>query len=172
VLRDTLLRRVGDTCAITGSCPRELLESAHFVPFPSGNVNSPDNAMLLRSDLHTLWDLNLIGIEPTTRCIHIAPRLLETIYEKLAGHSLGLPRQPSAPLLEGLRERWRMFQAAHPSAVRKPRSDEPAGESSAEASAEAEVREESTPERLRPNIETESIAISRFTSQEPAETGN
>ena len=69
----------------TGSCIRDLLEVAYVRPFPTGGADSPRTALLMRSDVHTLWDLNLIGVEPTTRRVYIAKRLGGTVYEELAG---------------------------------------------------------------------------------------
>lgn len=108
-LRYALLQAYGNNCAITGACPKDLLEVAHIAPFPAGDVNSVENAMLLRTDLHTLWDLNLIGVDPQDMSIHVARRLRGSIYENLCGRKIvqrrnGLQLNPGA-----LRDRWEMF---------------------------------------------------------------
>lgn len=110
-LRHHLRKVYSDQCAITGSCPPDLLEVAYIVPFPTGSVHSPENAILLRSDLHTLWDLNQIGIDPKTMRIVVSPRLAESKYGKLAGRAL-LERADKSKLdRKVLTERWQAFNA-------------------------------------------------------------
>jgi hypothetical protein len=115
-LREKLCRACGERCAMTGSCVKDLLEVAYVIPFPSGDVHALENAMLLRSDIHTLWDLNLIGVEPQSQKIYVSSRLSGTSYEKLAGRTLLSRLDGSSLSGEALRERWRLFANAHPKA--------------------------------------------------------
>jgi hypothetical protein len=112
-LRDQLLRRYGDKCAFSGGCPQDLLEVAYLVPYPTGDVHAPENAILLRSDLHTLWDLNLLGVDPSTLRVALAPNLSGSPYEKLAGRALTSRADGSHLSREGLAERWQRFSSAH-----------------------------------------------------------
>ena len=135
-LRDQLLRRYGDKCTFSGACPRDLLEVAYLVPFPGGDVHAPENAMLLRTDLHTLWDLNLVGIDPSTMQISLAPRLSGTPYERLGGRPLTSRTDGAHLNREALTERWRMFASVHVTSgrdavarpARKPEVREPSPE--------------------------------------------
>lgn len=137
-LRATLLKTQGERCAFTGSCPRDLLEVAYVVSFPEGDVHAVDNALLLRSDIHTLWDLNLLGVEPDTLTIHVAPQLEGTSYEKLARRpALGRGDRP-APARSGLEERWKLFTAAHPDWDR-PRAVRPSTPATPPAAAPASI---------------------------------
>lgn len=62
--RDKLLNLYNRTCVVT-DCPIEdLLEAAHLVEHSKTTNYKPDNGLLLRCDIHTMFDLNLIGIEP------------------------------------------------------------------------------------------------------------
>ncbi|MEE8154808.1 MAG: HNH endonuclease signature motif containing protein [Phycisphaerales bacterium] len=108
-LRYALLKAYGNHCAITGACPKDLLEVAYIAPFPKGDVNSVENAMLLRSDIHTLWDLNLIGVDPQDLSIHVAKRLRGSTYENLCGRTIVQRRNGSQLNQEVLRERWEIF---------------------------------------------------------------
>jgi hypothetical protein len=128
-LRDALLRVYGERCAISGDCVRDLLEAAYLAPFPDGDVHAPSNAMLMRADLHTLWDLNMIGVEPGTMQVFVAPRLMETPYGRLAGRTAlaGLPQVKVSKT--ALRERWRMYSSAH-----RQKADDAEANSSPEAS--------------------------------------
>jgi hypothetical protein len=62
--RDTLRKRHGDRCLVTSCTVLAVLEAAHISPFRGERDNHPDNGLLLRADIHTLFDLNLLGIEP------------------------------------------------------------------------------------------------------------
>lgn len=62
--RDILRERYGDRCLVTGCEVLAVLEAAHIKPYQGEADNHPENGLLLRSDIHTLFDLDLIGIEP------------------------------------------------------------------------------------------------------------
>jgi putative restriction endonuclease len=62
--RDALRRRYGGRCAVTGCTVLDLLEAAHIKPYRGDRDNNPQNGLLLRADIHTLFDLDLLGIEP------------------------------------------------------------------------------------------------------------
>jgi hypothetical protein len=111
---------------VTGSPVTDLLEAAYLVPYPTGDVHDPSNAVLVRSDIHTLLDLNLLGVEPKTLKLHIAPSLEGTTYAQLAGRSLNKRLDGSAIDREVLEERWRMFRLAHPELEQRARRDESA----------------------------------------------
>lgn len=118
-LRRELRCAYDDRCAVSGTRLRDVLEVAYVLPYPTDDDHDLRRTILLRADLHTLWDLNLIGIEASTHRIHVAPRLVGTTYERLAGRTL-LGRTDGSRLdAEALRERWRLFTSAHPRALRE-----------------------------------------------------
>jgi putative restriction endonuclease len=49
-------------CAVTGERVLPVLEAAHIRPFNEGGLNQIDNGLLLRSDLHTLFDRGYITV--------------------------------------------------------------------------------------------------------------
>ncbi len=63
-------------CAMTGEKTRPVLQAAHIKPFTESGPNRVDNGLLLRSDLHILFDRGHITI---TRDHHIevSPRIKE-----------------------------------------------------------------------------------------------
>jgi|LakMenE01Jun11ns_1017448.scaffolds.fasta_scaffold9918650_2 uncharacterized protein YjbI with pentapeptide repeats len=70
--RRELLKRYDYRCAITGCRIIGVLEAAHVIPYSvSQQENNPENGILLRADLHTLFDLNIIVIHPTSKKIEI-----------------------------------------------------------------------------------------------------
>lgn len=89
--RKALLQAYGEACAITGCNLTAALEAAHIHPYKGDHTNVVSNGLLLRTDIHTLFDLGLIAIESDTMLVRVSPKLEGTDYEKLNGSLL---RQP------------------------------------------------------------------------------
>lgn len=56
-------------CAITGDKIRPVLQAAHIKPLPSGGEHRLDNGLLLRSDVHTLFDQGYLGLDGRHRLL-------------------------------------------------------------------------------------------------------
>ena len=63
-------------CAITGERTLPVLDAAHIKPYSRSGPNRVSNGLLLRSDLHTLFDLGYITIDREYR-IEISRRIRE-----------------------------------------------------------------------------------------------
>lgn len=103
--RDRLIRRYGARCVASGCELMDIVEAAHVDPFRGENDHHPENGLLLRADLHTLFDLNLMGIDPEELTLRFHPRIKDDSYRCLEGSSLrfsGLARPASAPI----KRRW------------------------------------------------------------------
>ena len=61
-------------CAITGERTMPVLQAAHIKPFSKEGPNAVTNGLLLRSDVHTLFDNGYITVTPQYR-IHVSRRL-------------------------------------------------------------------------------------------------
>ena len=61
--RDMLLQNYEGKCCITGCEVTEALEAAHIIPHGKEANYDLSNGLLLRADIHTLYDLNLFGID-------------------------------------------------------------------------------------------------------------
>jgi hypothetical protein len=83
--RDAIIARDGGRCVVTGSHVRAVLEAAHLIPYASGHSerDNPSNGILLRADIHLLFDRYLMTINPDTMSIVISPRLQNTGYAGL-----------------------------------------------------------------------------------------
>jgi hypothetical protein len=108
--REDLLKAYDSKCAITGCDAQEALEAAHIIPYRETENNHLSNGLLLRADLHTLFDLNLIAIDPyedsNKRKVRIAPSLRNTEYKELEGRPLREPNNEAyLPKKEFLEER-------------------------------------------------------------------
>lgn len=51
-------------CAISGEKTLPVLQAAHIKPFSQEGLNAVTNGLLLRSDLHTLFDLGFLTVTP------------------------------------------------------------------------------------------------------------
>lgn len=106
--RKKLLRRYPARCMISASGVFEVIEAAHIQPYRQPEDNHVENGLLLRSDLHTLFDANLIGIDPATLRVRIHPSLQGTEYWAFDGHELTFgARRPSEA---ALRIRWKSYE--------------------------------------------------------------
>lgn len=84
--RNTLIKYYRGRCAISGCEVTGVLEAAHVEPHSLSKNNHHNNGILLRADLHTLFDLNLIVIHPESKKIEIKPILLSSDdYKKFNG---------------------------------------------------------------------------------------
>ena len=54
----------GRACAVTGEHSEPALEAAHIKPYRQGGQHSVDNGLLLRSDLHRLYDRGYVTVTP------------------------------------------------------------------------------------------------------------
>ncbi len=107
--RRHLLRAYKSRCAITGCDVEAVLEAAHIVPYKKGTkTDHPCNGLLLRADLHTLFDLGLMAVNVKTMKPVISPSLKGSAYESFSRKRIRLPKQPgSRPSLPALEKHCR-----------------------------------------------------------------
>jgi putative restriction endonuclease len=93
--RQRLLEVYECRCAITACGEEEVLEAAHIVPYFGPASNNVSNGLLLRADIHTLFDLGLISVNPATMQVVVSPRVKDHRYRQLAGLTLRQPKTTS-----------------------------------------------------------------------------
>jgi hypothetical protein len=71
-----MLARYGEACAFTGPQPPGALEAAHLYLYSDNPEHDLKGGLLLRCDLHALFDRWLITIDPETWSIQVAPELM------------------------------------------------------------------------------------------------
>jgi len=99
--RRKLLRIYAGKCLLSDCNAEEALEAAHICPYRGTHTNHPENGLLLRSDLHTLFDLYLISIDASRKRLLLAPTLQRTCYAGLKGRKIRFPRNgPSIAALD------------------------------------------------------------------------
>ncbi len=74
--RDAMFDRFGTTCAITGTQPREVLDAAHLYSYADHGEHHVDGGLLLRADVHRMFDRLLVTIDPESWHSVVAPPLL------------------------------------------------------------------------------------------------
>lgn len=91
--RYTLLSAYEGQCSFSRTNVPEALEAAHIVPYRGQQTNHPANGLLLRADIHTLFDLGRIAVDADKMTVLVSPSLIQTDYETLAGQRLVLPKE-------------------------------------------------------------------------------
>jgi hypothetical protein len=86
--RKRLLVLYDGKCAITGEAVDEVVDAAHIVNHSQSGVNHSDNGILLRSDVHDLFDAGLLMVNPSDYSIIIDESLKETSYFQFNGNKL------------------------------------------------------------------------------------
>ncbi len=85
--RQALLHKRPKRCAITGTNELSVLEAAHIIPYAArfADRDKQENGLLLRSDIHKLFDAHLISINPETKEIEVSDRIESSDYLSLCG---------------------------------------------------------------------------------------
>jgi len=64
-------------CAISSERTLPVLQAAHIRPYAEGGPHELSNGLLLRSDLHTLFDQHYLTIEPNKKTLIVSRRIRE-----------------------------------------------------------------------------------------------
>jgi hypothetical protein len=110
VFRKKLLLAWNWQCAVTECLIVDLLEAAHIEPHRDGHNYQTCNGLLLRADIHTLFDLGLISIDENMQ-VHVDSKLAKSEYADLEGKFINkLPgRIEDRPVPEALKKHYKIF---------------------------------------------------------------
>jgi hypothetical protein len=86
----------------------DIVEAAHIWPYRGIEDHHPQNGVLLRADLHTLFDLNLMAIDPGALIVHFHPVALTAGYRSLENAPLKA-QTGELPSVTALQLRWQTF---------------------------------------------------------------
>jgi len=94
LLTDVYERR----CAMTGERTLPVLDAAHIKPYPVVQRHELPNGLLMRSDLHRLFDAGYLTVHPTERKVLVSSRIKEEFengrdYYALEGAPIREPRE-------------------------------------------------------------------------------
>jgi predicted restriction endonuclease len=80
------------------------LEAAHICSYNGPQTDEIHNALLLRSDLHKLFDAHLLTIDASSLKVRLSPSVINSSYAEYDGRPLILPTvanlRPSPDLLQ------------------------------------------------------------------------
>jgi hypothetical protein len=109
--REQLILAYGGRCAISGYDVPEVLQAAHIDPYRGKKSQVTSNGILLRADLHLLFDAHLLSVNPDTFALEISDRIDEPGYLRLVGQRLRTPDDPNAlPNGTLLEEHYKQFR--------------------------------------------------------------
>ena len=89
-------------CAVTGERTLPVLEAAHIRPYGAGGEHALGNGLLLRSDLHRLYDGGYVTVDPNEGRLLVSRRIREEFengrhYYALEGQKIAAPQKGFAP---------------------------------------------------------------------------
>ncbi|HWA38564.1 MAG TPA: HNH endonuclease signature motif containing protein [Burkholderiales bacterium] len=106
--RRALQKRYGGKCMVAGCALMDIVEAAHIWPYRGEKDNHLENGLLLRADLHTLFDLNLMGIDPDSLRVYFAEAARKAGYGAMHGAPV-LTQDGRRPSRDALAKRWKVF---------------------------------------------------------------
>lgn len=102
--RDQLLLAYEGACAVSGYSVEPALQAAHISSYRGPKSQTTSNGLLLRADIHLLYDAHLASVDPETMKFVIAPKIGDSAYREYDRTELRLPLYerdcPSAKRLE------------------------------------------------------------------------
>ena len=113
--RRTMKFVYGNRCCVTGCGIPDALEGAHIDGYRNRKSNHVRNGLLLRRDIHALFDRHLLAIDPATYKVQVSPAIhMEESYAALHGRELKRPKEESHhPDKSALERHWKRFCKTH-----------------------------------------------------------
>ncbi|WP_288408863.1 HNH endonuclease signature motif containing protein [uncultured Herbaspirillum sp.] len=107
--RNKLLAAYRRQCAVTKCRVEGILEAAHIRSHSEVVNYDVTNGLLLRADIHTLFDLKLLFIDSQLK-VRLKPELLASEYKQFEGREIVHPHSPSEmPNRDALQARFKDF---------------------------------------------------------------
>ncbi|GAA4399453.1 HNH endonuclease [Tsukamurella soli] len=106
LFRDRLLAAYADRCVVSECAAAKALEAAHIMSYRGAQSDEVVNGLLLRVDLHRLFDNFLLTVDGGL-VVHVSPELKGLGYDEIDGTRLRAPVDPGfAPSPVALRSHW------------------------------------------------------------------
>lgn len=90
--RNRLLEAYQGRCCVTGCDVPAALEAAHIIPYRGEHSNLVSNGLLLRSDIHTLFDQGLLSFDDGFRVVMAQSVGVSDAYRRFIGKVIALPK--------------------------------------------------------------------------------
>lgn len=91
--RKRLVTHYGAVCMVTGTAQASVIDAAHIVPYNGASTNTLSNGLLLRKDIHALFDAGLMTIGPDL-VVYVGAGIEDPFYRSLDGKELTLTAMP------------------------------------------------------------------------------
>lgn len=91
--RKNLIEAYSGKCAMSHFDYAPALQAAHITSYLGPKSQFPSNGILLRADIHLLFDSYLLSVDPASMKIRISSALENTRYSDLADRPLALPAE-------------------------------------------------------------------------------
>lgn len=109
-LKLKLMNHYQGQCAVSGCGIEEVLNACHITPFAESFICLAEDAILLRADLHHLFDKKLLAIHPETFKIHISSKIRNSEYGVWHEKDIRPPTGEGKINPAGLIQRWEQFE--------------------------------------------------------------
>lgn len=109
--REHLLDAQGETCAFTGETPARVLEAGHLYSYAELGVHHEHGGLLLRRDIHRLFDDGWLAVDPGTLKVDVAANL-ETFPQYASLHDRQLQTRLRESQVEWLARHWAEHRAS------------------------------------------------------------
>jgi hypothetical protein len=106
--RDRLLKQYGETCAFTGPAPARALDAAHLYSYAAEQEHHEHGGLLLRKDLHHLFDAGLLAVDPTSLRLSCPDLHKYPAYAQF--HAASLYIDPSPRQQEWMAQHWQQHR--------------------------------------------------------------
>lgn len=87
--RKRLIEHYGAVCMVTGTSHAAVIDAAHITPYNGTSTNALSNGLLLRKDIHALYDAGLLLVSPSL-VISVSTAVSDACYRDLDGRPLRL----------------------------------------------------------------------------------
>jgi ribosomal protein S27AE len=116
--RKRLLNTFGEVCAFTGPAPERVLEAGHLYSYAELGRHHSHGGLLLRRDIHSLFDMGELAVNPTTLLVDARPSLMDfPAYAALDGAPLRI--KVSAGHRRWLARHWRIHRESREGSARR-----------------------------------------------------
>jgi len=104
--REKLLELYQGQCAISGCTVLEAIDAAHVVGVDGAGEDVNSNGLILRADLHRIFDRHLLAIDPKSGAVRFHSSCMSN-YAAFEGQVIQLPA--GGPALKQFSTRWQGF---------------------------------------------------------------
>jgi hypothetical protein len=107
--RKDLLKRHGAVCAVTGPAPEAALDAAHLYSYAAVGSHLEHGGVLLRKDIHRLFDIGSLAVDPQSLEIDLSVEL-QTFSTYRPLHRAALRITPTAKQRAWIASHWQQHR--------------------------------------------------------------